>query len=215
VNQIHITRDGQQFGPFTLDQARDYVADGQLLATDLAWFEGAQDWMPLHSVPGLARTPPPPPRSRPPPPPAPRRPSPSGQPVPSQSSPVAAPTQPKPKQNPFVVGCAVIAGGFGLLLLIGALGVFFQSPEERAKSDEADIRYDAYYTATVFAKQQFPGLKSIEPYKGTFIDKEGDTYTVDLVVEGVNAFNAPVRQVIAFEMQWGGGKWRLKSTKRL
>lgn len=213
MNQIHIARAGQKFGPFTLDQARDYVANGQLLATDLAWFEGATDWMPLHSVPGLARTTPP--RSRPPPPPAPRRPSPSGQPAPFQTSSVAAPSQPKPKRNPFVVGCAVIAGGFGLLLLIGSLGVLFQSPEERAKSDEASLRHDAYYTATVFANQQFPGLKSIEPYKGTFIEKEGNIYTVDLVVEGVNAFNAPVKQVIAFELEWGGGKWRLKSTQRL
>lgn len=211
MNQIHIARDGQKFGPFTLDQARDYVADGQLLATDMAWFEGATDWMPLHSVPGLARTPPPPPRSRPPPPPAPL----GGQPAPFHTSPVATPTQPKPKRNPFVVGCAAIAGGFGLLLLIGSLGVLFQSPEERAKSEEKDIRYDAYYTATVFAHQQFPSIKSIEPYKGTFIEKEGNTYTVDLVIEGVNAFNAPVKQVIAFELEWGGGKWRLKSTKRL
>lgn len=65
---LHIARDGQKFGPYTPDQVRDYVANGQLLATDLAWFEGAADWMPLHSVPGLSlgphSSPPPPPPAR-------------------------------------------------------------------------------------------------------------------------------------------------------
>lgn len=64
---ILIARDGQQFGPYTPDQVRAYVASGQLAVTDLAWFEGAADWMPLHSVPGLSLAPSTP---RPPPPPA-------------------------------------------------------------------------------------------------------------------------------------------------
>lgn len=52
--QIHINRDGQNYGPYSLDEARQYLASGNLAATDLAWFEGAPGWMPLSQVPGLA-----------------------------------------------------------------------------------------------------------------------------------------------------------------
>jgi uncharacterized RDD family membrane protein YckC len=52
--QIHINRDGQNYGPYSLDEARQYLASGNLTATDLAWFEGAPGWMPLSQVPGMA-----------------------------------------------------------------------------------------------------------------------------------------------------------------
>lgn len=51
--QIHINRDGQNYGPYSLDEARQYLASGNLAATDLAWYEGAPGWMPLSQVPGL------------------------------------------------------------------------------------------------------------------------------------------------------------------
>jgi uncharacterized RDD family membrane protein YckC len=51
--QIHINRDGQNYGPYSLDEARQYLASGNLIATDLAWFEGAANWMPLSQVPGI------------------------------------------------------------------------------------------------------------------------------------------------------------------
>jgi uncharacterized RDD family membrane protein YckC/Tfp pilus assembly major pilin PilA len=52
--QIHINRDGQNYGPYSLDEVRQYLASGNLIATDLAWFEGASGWMPLSQVPGVA-----------------------------------------------------------------------------------------------------------------------------------------------------------------
>ena len=54
---IHISRDGQQFGPYTLEDARAHLASGALLATDQAWYEGAPDWMPLDQVPGVSAQP--------------------------------------------------------------------------------------------------------------------------------------------------------------
>jgi uncharacterized RDD family membrane protein YckC len=51
--QIHINRDGQNFGPYTLDETRQYLASGNLIESDLAWFEGAANWMPLSQVPGV------------------------------------------------------------------------------------------------------------------------------------------------------------------
>lgn len=48
--QIHISRDGQQSGPYTIEDARQYLANGQLLANDLAWHKGAADWVPLSQL---------------------------------------------------------------------------------------------------------------------------------------------------------------------
>jgi hypothetical protein len=50
---IHVMRDGQQFGPYTLEDVNAYLAQGTLLATDQAWYEGAPDWMLLTQVPGV------------------------------------------------------------------------------------------------------------------------------------------------------------------
>lgn len=53
---IHISRDGQQFGPYSLEQVQEYLASGQLLPTDLAWYEGAADWVPVTGIAGGAQT---------------------------------------------------------------------------------------------------------------------------------------------------------------
>ena len=47
---ITITRQGQQFGPYTEDVARQFLAEGKLQATDLAWHPGADGWKPLSDV---------------------------------------------------------------------------------------------------------------------------------------------------------------------
>jgi hypothetical protein len=50
--QIHITRGGEQQGPYPEASAREKLAAGQLLPTDLAWHAGADDWKPLSEVLG-------------------------------------------------------------------------------------------------------------------------------------------------------------------
>ena len=50
---IHILRDGQQFGPYSLQEVNAFLADGSLLSTDLAWYEGAPEWIPITDVPGV------------------------------------------------------------------------------------------------------------------------------------------------------------------
>ena len=62
---LHFTRDGQAFGPYPIEEARDYLKRGQILPTDQAWYEGCADWMPVTQVPGMigtheGGTPPPP-----------------------------------------------------------------------------------------------------------------------------------------------------------
>jgi len=56
---IPINRDGQQYGPYTIDQVNEYLAAGNLLLTDQAWNAQTSAWVSLGSVPGIRATPPP------------------------------------------------------------------------------------------------------------------------------------------------------------
>jgi hypothetical protein len=58
--QIFIHRDGQQLGPYTLDQVKGDLTSGSLQAGDLAWHEGIPNWVPLSQMPELAGATPPP-----------------------------------------------------------------------------------------------------------------------------------------------------------
>ena len=51
--EIHITKDGQQYGPYNLKAVNGYLASGQLNASDLAWHEGAPGWIMLGAVHGV------------------------------------------------------------------------------------------------------------------------------------------------------------------
>lgn len=51
--QIHINRDGQDFGPYTLEQVNQYLEEGSIVPTDMAWHDGMPDWMPLPKVQGV------------------------------------------------------------------------------------------------------------------------------------------------------------------
>jgi hypothetical protein len=67
--QLYINRDGQQFGPYNTEDTQKHLRDGTLAPSDLAWYEGAADWMPLSTILGIsavATPPPPPPRTMPP-----------------------------------------------------------------------------------------------------------------------------------------------------
>ena len=50
---IHIQRDGQQMGPYTLEQINEYLTQGALLATDSAWHEGMIEWVQIGRVQGV------------------------------------------------------------------------------------------------------------------------------------------------------------------
>lgn len=56
--QIYVGRDGQREGPFSVEEVRTRLAQGQVKTTDLAWYEGAPGWMPVAQVPALSMPPP-------------------------------------------------------------------------------------------------------------------------------------------------------------
>jgi hypothetical protein len=53
---VNISRNGQGFGPYTLEQVKAYLASGQLYAADLAWYQGLDRWVPLGELPVLHPT---------------------------------------------------------------------------------------------------------------------------------------------------------------
>jgi hypothetical protein len=52
--QIYVGKNGQQLGPFSLEEVNRKLADGTFVGTDLAWYEGASGWAPLSGVAGVA-----------------------------------------------------------------------------------------------------------------------------------------------------------------
>ncbi len=75
ADEIHVNRAGQQFGPYLFNELKDYLKNGNLRFSDMVWFQGVPEWVPLSSLPGVsegiktlgAAAPPPP---KPPPAPA-------------------------------------------------------------------------------------------------------------------------------------------------
>jgi len=57
--QYHIDRSGNRMGPYSLEEARHFFAQGLLLPSDLAWTEGMTDWLPLTEVLSSGRRVPP------------------------------------------------------------------------------------------------------------------------------------------------------------
>jgi len=76
--QIYVGKNGQQLGPFSLEEINRKLADGTFVGSDLAWYEGAAGWAALSGVPGVViPTAPAPAAVAPAPAPAPVRPAPA------------------------------------------------------------------------------------------------------------------------------------------
>ena len=50
----HVSRNGQNYGPYTLEDLQKYVASGNVLPTDLAKSDDMPDWVPVSQVLGMA-----------------------------------------------------------------------------------------------------------------------------------------------------------------
>ena len=51
--QIYVSKDGQQYGPYTVEQLRQYVQQGNFTTADHACYDG-QNWVTIAEVPGSA-----------------------------------------------------------------------------------------------------------------------------------------------------------------
>jgi len=51
--QVYLSKDGNQYGPHTIEELQALLDDGQLVAEDMAFYEGREDWVTVAEVPGL------------------------------------------------------------------------------------------------------------------------------------------------------------------
>ena len=58
--QYQVSRNGQMYGPYTLEDLQRYLASGHILPTDLAKTDEMTDWLPVSQILGGTATPPPP-----------------------------------------------------------------------------------------------------------------------------------------------------------
>ena len=54
---IYVARDGKELGPLPADYVKSQLNQGALSPTDMAWYEGLSEWIPLSSVPGMVAIP--------------------------------------------------------------------------------------------------------------------------------------------------------------
>lgn len=49
-----VGRGTQQFGPYSEQELRTYIAQGRISRTDMAWSQGMPQWVPISQLPGLS-----------------------------------------------------------------------------------------------------------------------------------------------------------------
>lgn len=52
---IYVSRDGETFGPYSDEQARQFLLSGQLLGSDYALYEGESEWKTLGDLLGVTQ----------------------------------------------------------------------------------------------------------------------------------------------------------------
>jgi hypothetical protein len=53
AHMYHVGRNGQQTGPYSIEQLKTMAARGELQPTDLVWQEGMAGWEPASTIPGV------------------------------------------------------------------------------------------------------------------------------------------------------------------
>lgn len=123
--QIHVARNGQQLGQYSIEEVNRQLAAGTLSPADLGWHEGLAGWAPLSSIAGLTLPAPaasPAMPIPPPPAPAPTLIAPPPRPTPAQSGANNATLQPVQSTKGLVVTSWILLGVTFLISLVPVLG---------------------------------------------------------------------------------------------
>jgi len=51
--QIHVNKNGQQYGPYSVEELRAYLSQGSLSVEDYAWYEGLSGWVQINQIQGI------------------------------------------------------------------------------------------------------------------------------------------------------------------
>jgi hypothetical protein len=55
--EVYIAKDGQQQGPYSVEQLDELLQDEAITGDDLYWYEGCDGWLPLSQFPGYVPPP--------------------------------------------------------------------------------------------------------------------------------------------------------------
>ena len=53
---VYLEREGQQFGPFSIEEAQRYILEGRFGAQDLGWIDGMPEWLSVAQIPQLQQS---------------------------------------------------------------------------------------------------------------------------------------------------------------
>ena len=123
--QIHVARNGQQLGQFSVEEVNRKLADGSFSPTDLGWYEGAAGWAPLSNIAGLTMPAAPAPPATfvsPPPAPFPTPGAPPPGPAPAPSPVVHVTPAPSQSVKGLVITSWVLLGVTLVISLVPVLG---------------------------------------------------------------------------------------------
>jgi len=117
--QIHIHKDGKTFGPYPIEQVRQYLKVGNFSGNDLACHDGA-NWIKLSQVPGVAPTKPK-----------------------TVAKQVEQPAKVETKPSKKLLGIKLLLAGFFLALVISLAGLTYNFSFKQLNDTTLFIRLDA------------------------------------------------------------------------
>jgi hypothetical protein len=55
--EVYISKEGEQQGPYSVEQLDELLQAEAITGDDLYWYEGCEDWLPLSEFPGYVPPP--------------------------------------------------------------------------------------------------------------------------------------------------------------
>ena len=53
TKEIHIDQDGEKYGPYNLEKVNDFLEEGRISSSAIAWHKGLSDWIPITEIDGV------------------------------------------------------------------------------------------------------------------------------------------------------------------
>ena len=177
---VHISIEGQQYGPYTEAEIDDHLKTGQVAPTTLAWREGASGWLPLNellepAIDQTAATNPQPTTATS------ANPQPEEDDLENDSQEIKPSGVEQPALNPFAVGVLIIVTGGGILVGLSELYSWIFPPKNEevqhpVVAAKAPAVVPAKAPAVVPEKLRTPASKvprtiSFDLFKSIFINE--------------------------------------------
>lgn len=199
-------------GPFTLHQVRAMWNAGTLTGVTFFTRPGMTEWKPLLDMQNELES-----QASPT---SPSQPAVHGNPPSaSQSSTAQSPNGVKSAQagQPAVSGqtpttnewvMALLGTVFAAVLFLTLIALSRPAPSGR----DSNSTRSAYEAACSIIWQEYPGAKGVSSIENTPVHRIGAAYHFEIMVDGLNAFGGPVRNLVLVEVEYQDGRWISKGT---